>query len=217
MLPKVVIDAQKAARALKAAEKAAENARAASKLARPEQVARIGSARAAVSEGIETIFSAWENPTARLGREELAGLKASMKELKKLDKMLSGTPRQQEFALQMFQGLVEGDSPAGKSIGLERLKQGVRVDKDSPWWKLGEDGKDLFDRYRQLRARAEASGDEMTAAALEEIEEGVREGSPTATEIQGALDDLERDLMMEELYAQIGSAVTWVGREAVRW
>lgn len=217
MLPKVVIDAQKAARALKAAEKAAANVKAASRLAKVEQAVKFGSAITAVKEGMESIFTEWENPSGRLGREELAGLKASMKELKKLDKMFSGTPRQQEYALQMFQGLFGGDSPAGKSIGLERLKQGVRVDKDSPWWKLGEDGDDLFQRYRQMRSRAEASGDEMTAAALEEIEESVREGSPTAPEVKDALDDLERDLMMEELYAQIGSAVTWVGREAARW
>ena len=184
-----VIEKRRIADAIKASERAAANVEAAARLESREMQSQLRIARRAVARGIER----GERYIVEAGGVH-KGLEQSIDELRKLAAMLNGTSRQQEYALNIYRGRFTREGFDGKRVSdltIANLSKGMDA-LGGEWYKLGDRAEELRSRFARLRELAEKGTAPTLDELLDEIEKNVREGSPTADDVEGELAQAER-------------------------
>lgn len=184
-----VIEKRRIADAIKASERAAANVEAAARLESREMQSQLRIARRAVARGIER----GENYIVEAGGVH-QGLEQSIDELRKLAAMLNGTSRQQEYALNIYRGRFTREGFDGKRVSdltVANLSKGMDA-LGGEWYKLGDRAEELRSRFARLRELAEQGTAPTLDELLDEIEKNVREGSPTADDVEGEIAQAER-------------------------
>ena len=184
-----VIEKRRIADAIKASERAAANVEAAARLESHEMQSQLRIARRAVARGIER----GERYIVEAGGVH-QGLEQSIDELRKLAAMLNGTSRQQEYALNIYRGRFTREGFDGKRVSdltVANLSKGMDA-LGGEWYKLGDRAEELRSRFARLRELAEQGTAPTLDELLDEIEKNVREGSPTADDVEGEIAQAER-------------------------
>lgn len=210
-----VIEKRRIADAIKAMERAGANAAAKERLASSEMQSQIRTAKRAVARGIARS----ESYLLDAGGVE-KGLEQSVEELRKLAAMFEGTPRQVEHALNIYRGRFTRESFGGKRVSdltVANLRRGMEPGAlGGEWYKLGDRADELRTRYARLRELAESGTSPSLDELLDEVQQGLREGSPVADDVETQLAYAERvyteetnDALtaLEEL--EQGIALTW--------
>lgn len=184
-----VIEKRRIADAIKAGERAAANVEAAARLESHEMQSQLRIARRAVARGIER----GERYIVEAGGAH-QGLEQSIDELRKLAAMLNGTSRQQEYALNIYRGRFTREGFDGKRVSdltVANLSKGMDA-LGGEWYKLGDRAEELRSRFARLRELAEQGTAPTLYELIDEIEKNVREGSPTADDVEGEIAQAER-------------------------
>lgn len=186
-----VIERRRIADAIKAMERAGANAAAKERISNATTQAQLRTAARAVARGIER----GETYLRKMGGID-SGLEQSVDELRKLAAMFEGTPRQQEHALNIYRGRFTRESFDGKRVSdltIANLKKGMEPGAlGGEWYKLGDSADELRSRFARLRELAEQGTAPTLDELLDEIEKGLREGSPTSDDIDEQISEAER-------------------------